>query len=103
MEAIKMNHVVTLTLAPFLLLAACGYKPAPKPPGYDSVTTTQADGIPPILSQEQLEQLDQNQLRQRINQLQTTLKNTHGNRGVSDILTSQLQAARGRMDVIQSD
>ena len=103
MKALKMNHVATLTLTTSLLLAACGYKPAPKPPGYDSVTATQADGIPPILSQQQLEKLDEGQLRQRINQLQTTMKNTRNNTGVSDILTSQLQAAKDRLDAIQSD
>ena len=85
-----------------LILGSCGYKPAPKPPGYDSVTTTQADDIPPILSDEQLDMLDEGQLSQRIDQLERTLKNTHGNAGVSDILTSQLQDARSRMNTIQN-
>ena len=46
--------------------------------------------------------LDEGQLSQRIDQLERTLKNTHGNAGVSDILTSQLQDARSRMNTIQN-
>ncbi len=95
-------YATTILLTTTLSIASCGYKPAPKPPGYDSVTTTQADGIPPILSSEQLDELDEGQLSQRIGQLETTLKNTHGNAGVSDILTSQLQDARNRMNTIQN-
>ena len=102
MKDSMINHIAILILGPTMFLIGCGYKPAPKPPGYDSVTTTQADGIPPILSREQLEKLDEDQLRQRIEQLEITLKNTHGNRGVSDILTSQLQDARNRMSTIQN-
>ncbi|MDG2093858.1 MAG: hypothetical protein P8J89_01115 [Phycisphaerales bacterium] len=95
-------RITSLFIVSCSLLVSCGYKPAPKPPGYDSVTTTQADGIPPILSSEQLDKLDEGQLSQRIGQLETTLKNTHGNAGVSDILTSQLQDARNRMNTIQN-
>lgn len=95
-------RITPLLVVACSLLGSCGYKPAPKPPGYDSVTTTQADGIPPILSDEQLDMLDEGQLSQRIDQLERTLKNTHGNAGVSDILTSQLQDARSRMNTIQN-
>ena len=84
------------------LLTACGYQPAPKPPGYDSVTETQADGIPPILSQEQLDALDESALQTRITQLKRTRQNTHGNPGVANVLESQLQAAQARMTQLQA-
>ena len=95
-------RITSLLIVSCSLLGSCGYTPAPKPPGYDSVTSTQADGIPPILSSEQLDKLDEGPLSQRIDQLETTLKNTHGNVGGSDILTSQLQDARNRMKTIQN-
>ena len=83
-------------------LTACGYQPAPKPPGYDSVTETQADGIPPILSQEQLDALDEEALQTRIKQLKTTRRNTHGNPGVANVLDSQLQATEARLSELQA-
>ena len=76
---------------------SCGYKPAPKPPGYDSISESEADGIPPILTQEQLQQLQQPQLETRITKLERTLKNTHGNPGVASVLQGQLDEARQRM------
>ena len=76
---------------------SCGYKPAPKPPGYDSIPEAQADGVPPILTQEQLQQLQQPQLQSRITKLERTLKNTHGNPGVTSVLQGQLDEARQRM------
>jgi len=97
-----MNRLLILTAIPALLVGACGYQPAPKPPGYDSVTETQADGIPPILSQEQLDALDKDALATRIKQLQTTRRNTHDNPGVANVLDSQLEAAQARMDLIES-
>lgn len=96
-------RITSLLIVSCSLLGSCGYKPAPKPPGYDSVTSTQADGIPPILSSEQLDELDEDQLAKRIGQLEITLKNTHDNKGVSDILTSQLQDANNRMTAISGD
>ncbi|MDG2423140.1 MAG: hypothetical protein P8M22_04090, partial [Phycisphaerales bacterium] len=74
----------------------------PKPPGYDSVTETQADGIPPILSQEQLDALDEEALQTRIKQLKTTRRNTHGNPGVANVLDSQLQATEARLSELQA-
>ncbi|MCH2154004.1 MAG: hypothetical protein MK089_11755, partial [Phycisphaerales bacterium] len=95
----------TMKLAAACVLAttciSCGYKPAPKPPGYDSISESEADGVPPILSTEQLEQLQQPQLEARIGNLERTLRNTHANPGVSSVLQDQLDQARKRMSELK--
>ena len=88
--------------APLLLSAfvmGCGYQSAPKPPGADSISVTQADGIPPILTDAQLQTLSLAALRQRAVLLDRASVNarTAGNSASVSILNQQLQATRDRI------
>ena len=96
-----IRSIPTLLLLSSLGIAGCSHAP-PKPPGYDSISEAQADGVPPILSQEQLEGLSLSQLNQRITALDRTRRNTHGNPGVSAVLDSQYQAAVARRTQLQA-
>ena len=101
---LRSMHITLRLMAACLLTTtciSCGYKPAPKPPGYDSISESEADGVPPILSTEQLEQLQQPQLETRISRLERTLRNTHGNPGVASVLQDQLDQARQRMSALK--
>ena len=90
--------VTTLLLAS---VTGCGYQSAPKPPGYDSIPTAQADGVPPILSQEQVDGLTRAELEQRAKDIERTRRMTHGNPGVQAVLDDQLEMTNARLSQLQ--
>ena len=97
-----MKPVATLLILSGCLATACGYQPAPKPPGYDSISEAQADGVPPILTEAQLEGLSEQQLQQRMRALDRIRRFRPRNPGMSSVLDSQYDQASERLKVLQA-
>ena len=99
----RIASVFTLFFLP-ITFAGCGYQSAPKPPGYNSISAAEADGIPPVLSASQLAVLNREQLQTRATLLTTALANARRarNAGGVAVLENQLQATQQRIDSLPS-